>query len=72
MSFKVYTGENCHDCHLVEDYINEHKLEVEVSNLDTEEVTPPIDIYARPALFKDGDLKAYGVDIIDYLKRNYK
>ena len=70
MSYIVYTGDDCHDCQTVADFIKKHNLEVSISNIDTETVEPPVDIFARPALFRDGDLKAYGVDIIDYLERH--
>lgn len=70
MSYIVYTGVNCHDCHLVVDFIKENKLDVAVCNVDTDDVETPLHVYARPALFVDGDVKAYGIDIIDYLKRH--
>jgi hypothetical protein len=46
----------------------EMQLDIPIKNIDTGE-QPPLDIYILPALFNsNGDLKAYGVDIVDFLK----
>lgn len=72
MSYILYTGEDCHDCVMIADYVKNKKLsnKIKVSNVDTEEQSTSIDVFARPALFKGGDVVAYGVDIIEYIEKN--
>lgn len=69
MSYELYVGENCHDCQLVHKAIIELGIKVEIKNLD-KGAEAPMDLFILPALLTtNGDLKAYGIDIIDYLKR---
>jgi len=69
MSYRIYIGVGCHDCDLVLDWVREHNIHVEVHDLEAEHTPPPVDVFARPALFVDNDLKAYGVDIISYFEK---
>ncbi len=70
MSYTLYIGEDCHDCGLVVSFIEKNHLDVSVVNLDKDARKPPIEIFIRPALFRNDDLAGYGVDIIAYLKKN--
>ena len=68
MKYELYVGENCHDCKLVCKTIVEMQLDIPVNNID-EGAQAPIDLHILPALFTaNGELKAYGVDIVDFLK----
>jgi len=68
MKYAVYIGEGCHDCHLVEGFITENNLDVEIINADEAGDRLSFDIFVRPALMRDDTLVGYGLDVIDYLK----
>ena len=68
MKYIVYIGEGCHDCHLVQEFISENSLDVEIIDVDKAEVKPSFDIFVRPALMRNDTLVAYGLDVIDHLK----
>ncbi|MDR9399557.1 MAG: glutaredoxin domain-containing protein [Salibacter sp.] len=71
MQYQLFVGKDCHDCQKVIDYIEENNLNVEIIDLDEDNATqPPVDIFVRPALFVGNELKAYGVDIIAFIKQN--
>ena len=68
MNYVIYVGENCHDCFKVSKTVVELGLDIPMKNIDKGE-NPPIDLFILPALFsEDGDLKAYGLDIVNFLK----
>lgn len=68
MNYVLYVGENCHDCKKVCRTIVEMRLDIPILNID-EGAKPPIDLFIFPALLSEkGDLKAYGLDIIEFLK----
>ena len=68
MNYILYVGENCHDCQKVCKTIIEMQLDIPILNID-EGNKPPIDLYIFPALITDdGSLKAYGLDIVEFLK----
>lgn len=67
MKYTLYIGENCHQCARVIAYINEKEISCKVINVDLEEASPPIPIFAFPALFEDENLLRYGSDIITFL-----
>jgi len=70
MTYRVYIGTGCHDCDKVLNWLQEKNITVEVHDLDKDaNANPPIDVFARPALFEDDSLKAYGMDIIDFFKK---
>ncbi len=69
MSYTLYIGDDCHECDEVVDFIKANGTEIRVVNIDQENETPPVKVYIRPSLFKDGDLVAYGSDIIGYFKK---
>lgn len=68
MKYVVYIGEGCHDCHLVQEFIRENSLSVEIIDVDTAVNKPDFDIFVRPALLRNETLVAYGLDVIDHLK----
>ena len=69
MRYVVFVGTNCHDCHLVKEFLDAENIEASIENIDTPNgVKPPHDVYALPALFIEGKLIAYGVDIIEKIK----
>ncbi len=69
MTYRVYVGTGCHDCDKVLEWLQAKNITVEVHDLDNDHTPPPIDVFARPALFEDDSLKAYGMDIIDYFEK---
>lgn len=69
MKYALYIGEGCHDCHLVEGFIKENNLDVEIINADEEAHRLAFDIFVRPALMRDDTLVGYGLDVIEYLKK---
>ncbi|MGB0390779.1 MAG: hypothetical protein ACPGRC_06360 [Salibacteraceae bacterium] len=69
MKYVLYIGEGCHDCHLVQEFIKGNSLDVEIIDVDTTKDKPAFDIFVRPALMRNDTLVAYGLDVIDHLKR---
>ncbi len=68
MKYQLFVGENCHDCQKVQKTIVELGLKLDIKNLDKGDKAP-MDLFILPALLsQNGELKAYGIDIIDYLK----
>lgn len=70
MKYQIYIGEGCHDCDEVLDWLRANKIKATVIDLDQSKEEPPIPVFARPALFENQELKAYGLDIIEYLKKS--
>lgn len=68
MDYTLYTGNNCHQCKQVIDFLNSKNVSYEEINIDEEDKKPPVELFIFPALFKHNDLIAYGVDIIEALK----
>ena len=68
MKYTLYIGVGCHDCHLVQEFIKEQNLKIEVVDADEAGDRLKFDIYVRPALMRGDTLVAYGLDVIDYLK----
>lgn len=64
----VYTAENCHQCQLVKDFVENSNIDTDVKNVDIQNEIPPKEIFIYPALFIDNELVAYGEDIIRYYK----
>jgi len=64
----VYTAENCHQCQMVKDFVENSRVETEIKNVDHQNEVPPKDIFVYPALFIGSELVAYGEDIIKYYK----
>ena len=67
-NYVLYIGEGCHDCHIVQEFINEHSLNVDIIDVDKATIKPTFDIFVRPALMRNDTLVAYGLDVIDHLK----
>ena len=68
MKYQLFIGENCHDCQKVQKTIVELGLKLDIKNLDKGDKAP-MDLFILPALLtKEGNLKAYGMDIIEFLK----
>jgi len=68
MKHILYIGEGCHDCHIVEGFIQENNLDIEIIDADEAGDRLQFDIFVRPALMRDDTLVGYGVDVIEYLK----
>ncbi len=66
--YTLYIGADCHDCHIVQEFISTHSLDVEIIDADKAEVKPTFDIFVRPALMRRDTLVAYGLDVVDHLK----
>lgn len=70
MKHILYIGEGCHDCHIVQNFIKENNLDIEIIDADKAGDRLQFDIFVRPALMRDDTLVGYGLDVVDYLKRN--
>jgi hypothetical protein len=68
MKHILYIGEGCHDCHIVEGFIKENNLNIEIIDADEAGDRLQFDIFVRPALMRDDTLVGYGLDVIEYLK----
>lgn len=68
MIYTLYTGNNCHQCKAVVDFLVDKKVSYKEVNIDEDGVEPPVKLFVFPALFKENTLIAYGIDIIDALK----
>lgn len=66
--YTLYIGDDCHDCHIVQEFIATHSLDVKIIDADQAEVKPVFDIFVRPALMRSDTLVAYGLDVVDHLK----
>ncbi len=69
MSYTLYTGNNCTQCKAVIDFLIAQGVSYEEVNIDEGDKKPPVKLFIFPALFKNNTLIAYGVDIIDALKK---
>lgn len=69
MKYVLYIGEGCHDCHIVQGFIKENALNVDIIDVDKLEKPLAFDIFVRPALMRDDTLVAYGLDVIDHLNK---
>jgi hypothetical protein len=68
MKYVLYIGEGCHDCHIVQGFIKENALDVEIVDVDKLETPLVFDVFVRPALMRDDTLVAYGLDVISHLR----
>jgi len=68
MKHVLYIGEGCHDCHIVQEFIAENNLDIEIIDADEAGDRLSFDIFVRPALMRDDTLVGYGLDVIEYLK----
>jgi hypothetical protein len=68
MKYVLFIGEGCHDCHIVQNFIKENNLNVEIIDADEAGDQLKFDIFVRPALMRDETLVAYGLDVIDHLQ----
>jgi hypothetical protein len=64
----LYIGNNCHQCQAVIDYLDGAKVSYSAINIDEQKEQPPIPLFVYPALFENGVLVGYGIDIIAKLK----
>jgi len=68
MRYKLFVGNNCHDCEHVVSTIAKWPLDISIINVDNG-AKPPFDIFIYPALLdEDNELLAYGYDIITLLE----
>jgi glutaredoxin len=65
--YKLYLAPDCHDCKQVEAYIDEQSIAMEKVFLATESERESTGIFVFPALFEEGKLIAYGMDILNYI-----
>ncbi len=68
MKYQLFIAENCTECQDVVDFIVSNEMEVQISNVDLEDIDPPLNVFAFPALFKERVLLGYGSDIITFFK----
>ena len=69
MKLTLYTGNKCHQCQVVLDFLHSNNIDFTEINVDATKADAPIPLFIFPALFIDDKLEAYGVDIIDRLKK---
>lgn len=67
--FILYYRKLCHDCDTVKAYMEKNNITFNYIDCEEAEIPSPIPIFATPALFKEEELVAYGVDIIQYFKK---
>lgn len=67
MTWTLLVRENCHDCDLVIAWLKAHAIVFEIDDIDRPKDRRTPRLFAAPALCQEGELKAYGSDIIDYL-----
>ena len=71
MEYTVYIGNGCHDCALVVKLLKKKNISFRVVHVDKGDEKPPFDLFIYPALFKEGALIAYGIDILDHFSISY-
>ena len=64
--FILYYRQLCHDCDSVKAHLEKNNISFSYVDCEGEKSSPPFPIMATPALFKENELLAYGVDIIRY------
>jgi len=64
--YKIYFAPDCHECELIQDYLNAHNISIQTDTLDKESRVEK-GVFIFPALLKNDEVIAYGEDIIDYL-----
>lgn len=69
MSYTLYLGNNCHDCDRVLKRMKGSTMEFQYFNVDEGEEEPPIYMHIFPCLFEDGELLAFGNDIVEHLEK---
>ncbi len=69
MKYRLFIGENCHQCQDVINALDSMGIDVEIINVDLSNQKPPIKVFAYPALFQENNLLRYGSDIIHFLKK---
>jgi len=69
MKYVLFIGEGCHDCHIVQGFIKENNLDVEVIDADKAGDRLSFDIFVRPSLMRNDTLVAYGIDVIEHLEK---
>lgn len=67
--YVLYYRELCHDCDKVRDYMANQNVEFNYFDCENKNTEPPIPIFATPALFKNDELLAYGIDVIEYFEK---
>jgi len=67
--YVLYYRELCHDCDKVHDYMKDQNVEFNYFDCENKKTEPPIPIFATPALFKNDELLAYGIDVIAYFEK---
>lgn len=67
MSWTLFIRENCHDCELVIAWLKAHSVAFEIDDIDRPRDDRTPRLFAAPALCQEGELKAYGTDIIGFL-----
>ena len=63
----IYLANDCHECELIEQYLNENNIYIKTKTLTKEEWTEK-GLFIFPSLFQNDNVVAYGNDIITFLK----
>jgi hypothetical protein len=68
MTLTLFLRGDCHDCDVVTAWMDAAKIPYRVADIDQERSPEGFRLFAGPALYMDGELVAYGVDIIRRLR----
>lgn len=67
-TYQIFIGDNCPSCEKVISFMKMKGLDIAVVNIDHDtSYELPFSLVIVPALVKNKELKAYGVDIITHL-----
>ena len=66
----LYTAFECHDCDVVKEKISELNIEIEIKELKTQEEIIDSGLFAFPVLLGEGEIIAYGLDILSLKELN--
>lgn len=73
MFYTLYIrNENCNRCDEILDFIERKQLQCTIINLDEGGEKPPKKVFTYPVMFKDDELIAYGLDIIEFFQAGDK
>lgn len=70
MKYTVYIRNNCKVCDKVLNYLESHKFNFKLVNLDSDKSDSANNIFIVPALCKNHKLLAYGQDIVNYFEKH--
>lgn len=67
-NYTLFVDTNCTSCKKIQQFINEHNINVNTINIDEESYNLPFSLMIIPALVNNNKLLAYGPDITKILE----